>query len=1451
MKALFTLVLAAGFGLSGITLRAAEPSLAGQIAAEVERLRQELEPEFRGQGPEELEKAAQARARGVIARRLFAEGVNGGDTNKLNEAVTLDAAVGKVAYFQSAAIKGLPPIYEAVEKGNPAVVAWLLERKSPVEFTVGTILEDRDYRQYRRHLWQQPLQIAARNLRLDLMRLLLQAGASPTPVTSPSDAPSPAVLILEPFDTYRRLPTNAAVRIEAILLLQQYGADLLVGQYANQRRSPMGYALGSGQAELLDGLLTNSRPLTIHDARGNTPLHYAAALGRTNAVAALLVAGASVGAPNTQGATPLQVGEFGLDPTWEAGGVSDRPNLKITSAAQRNRVVEQLLAAGAVWDPFSHIRLGRTNELAALLKERPALIHDQFGDAGTPLHFAVQYGQRGALQLLLQHQAPVNAVDRASRTPLHNAVARDQLPAAMLLLRAGASASVPDADGNTPLHLTAAHSGGSATEILLDAKADPNQTNRLGQTALDLAAQRNLAWMVLRLTQAGAEVRAVPNGRTSLLHSAAESGDLDLLQLALARKLPVDARDAQGRTPFRCALEQGRLEVAHLLLAAGADINARDTNGATALHWCVRHGIDALPNPLPQPVFFQANTNVAVGPTPQIGAQLAGLSPILFLLERRADVTANNFTGGTPLHELLESAHYRQSRPSSTVARNIAQAMDLLMRYGAKLEAADTNGATPLHRAAQRGNLDHADILIARGADLEARDRLGRTPVMLAAQANLKAASNHLLAAGADPLARDADGNTLLHHLCATLPGTATLLTNLVNHSKFPELARLTNRFGSPPLHFALLNATVLNPPPAGPPTTNQPPPQVALLEQLLGTGPVLDFTDTNGQTYAHVLALHTTSPAYKHIESALTRIIPTRRELLDRQDRDGNTALHLATARSHLPLVELLLTRGANVNLTNHAGETPLVSGLLRYLGNSFPHQNVVQGRSSQFDPLGDLLVKHGARLDMPSKDGHTPLKLLMTDGYRRGIPASLRPKGAERDPLQALDAQDAASLRAWLRADPKLLHFRRHQHENFPTLEQEATQRPTKEIGAVLREAGAALTPFAAVAFGWSDVVRSVLSTNADFAKSEQRNRPALHWAAGSGDLDTLRAVLDAGADPQATDAAGLTALHAAHSQPAPAVVELLQTLGTHATVFDHLASGDLAALAELLARDRAFAVAETRQGQPALAVAVAAGKVELAAALLGAGADPDQDRKPKPPAVAPVPAATPAVAAAPGVVTVVRVGGFFTPFGSEPPLQTAVAAGNLPMTQLLLKHGAATDRVSSSGFTVLHQAVANANVPLVQLLLAQGAAVNAQHLPVGVVNPNAPLAGDTPLHLAARTGRTNVMEVLLRAGAKTELTNALGQTPLGAVLFPPLNAPDQAGLGEAVRPRHFMVRMGGFEPGPPKFPAARPTADFLREKGAKRAYPPSKGSWREALDPQKVQHPVAPQPLKDMAL
>ena len=91
-----------------------------------------------------------------------------------------------------------------------------------------------------------------------------------------------------------------------------------------------------------------------------------------------------------------------------------------------------------------------------------------------------------------------------------------------------------------------------------------------------------------------------------------------------------------------------------------------------------------------------------------------------FLLERDADVTAQDGNGWTPLHQASQCGN--------------AEIASMLIERGADVTAQDENRSTPLHQASQYGNAETASMLIERGADVTAQDKNGWTPLHQASQ---------------------------------------------------------------------------------------------------------------------------------------------------------------------------------------------------------------------------------------------------------------------------------------------------------------------------------------------------------------------------------------------------------------------------------------------------------------------------------------------------------------------------------------------------------------------------------------------------------------------------------------------------------------------------------------------------------------------------------------------
>ena len=141
-------------------------------------------------------------------------------------------------------------------------------------------------------------------------------------------------------------------------------------------------------------------------------------------------------------------------------------------------------------------------------------------------------------------------------------------------------------------------------------------------------------------------------------------------------------------------------------------------------------------------------------------------------------------------------------------------ATGVLADAGADPNVADKSGTTPLHTAAQLGELDLVKKLLAKGANPNARSAkvtgaagggpfrrvIGElTPLHVAAKANHVDVMRTLVAAGADPVIK-AQGNTAL---LISAAGSGHLDAVKYAHELAPEIDTVSD-FGTTPMHAAV-----------------------------------------------------------------------------------------------------------------------------------------------------------------------------------------------------------------------------------------------------------------------------------------------------------------------------------------------------------------------------------------------------------------------------------------------------------------------------------------------------------------------------------------------------------------------------------------------------------------------------------------------------------------------
>ena len=253
---------------------------------------------------------------------------------------------------------------------------------------------------------------------------------------------------------------------------------------------------------------------------------------------------------------------------------------------------------------------------------------------------------------------------------------------------------------------------------------------------------------------------------------------------------------------------------------------------------------------------------------------------------------------------------------------------------------------------------------------------------------------------------------------------------------------------------------------------------------------------------------------------------------------------------------------------------------------------------------------------------------------------------------------------------------------------------------------------------------------SADLSAVKRALKNQPALdvlrddltplHYAAWKGQAAAAKALLAAGAEVDAVDPAGETALHWTESS------ELLRVL--------------LSADADPNARDRRGCTALHHFADNPLAVNV----------LVAAGADPNAQAK----IGAPLHFAR---RDAKAVKALLRAGAELESkdYQGDTPLISAASRGHEVATKALLAAGANVSARNERGQSALHQAATVSSTQCIDLLLAAGADPNARDKD-----------GNTPLHQAAEYNKSANLIRLVAAGAEINATNARGDTALHKV-------------------------------------------------------------------------------------
>ena len=546
---------------------------------------------------------------------------------------------------------------------------------------------------------------------------------------------------------------------------------------------------------------------------------------------------------------------------------------------------------------------------------------------------------------------------------------------------------------------------------------------------------------------------------------------------------------------------------------------------------------------------------------------------------------------------LLVSAATPPDSPVADAAmRGDQGSVRALLQQGADVNAAQGDGMTALHWAADRGDLEMARMLVYAGAGLEAVTRMAEyTPLHLASRAGHGAVVRALLEAGSDPAAPTGSGGATALHLAAAA-GDAEAVAALIEHGA--DVDAREQRAEQTPLIFAAAQNRVeairaLIAGGADPSLATTVVDMVELEESLRGGEQDRVRQQINaqlaaraaqeqkeegeeeekpaeapkplsmGQQVGHMGGMTALLHAARQGHAEAVEALLDAGTDIDQVSADGTTPMFIAALNGHFDLVLALLDRGADPNLANHANGTPLFATINQqwipktgyaqpnvHLQQNATHMEVMEALlRAGADPNARLskrlwFTQYGGSILSVNMMGATPfwrasyaadvaaMRLLVAYGADHRVPTR-RPPPRRRIAWDEDPGADKSGIPAVAVGGPGIY--------------------PIHAASGVGYGQGFAANAHRHAPDGWMPAMRYLVDElGADVNVRDHDAYNALHHAASRGDTEMIRFLVERGADVMAISRIGQTTADMANgpyqrTTPYPDAIALLESFGS----------------------------------------------------------------------------------------------------------------------------------------------------------------------------------------------------------------------------------------------------------------------------------------------------------------
>nr|XP_034325555.1 titin homolog isoform X16 [Crassostrea gigas] len=408
----------------------------------------------------------------------------------------------------------------------------------------------------------------------------------------------------------------------------------------------------------------------------------------------------------------------------------------------------------------------------------------------------------------------------------------------------------------------------------------------------------------------------------------------------------------------------------------------------------------------------------------------------------------------------------------------------------------DGKGTPPLVTAVNTGNLEICRYLLENGAKIDATDRrLKRSALQYAILAKNLDIFDLLLKYNPSLDQGDYRGKTALHRICA-IKDPRYFQRVIKHYGTFPDhIMEQETDDGVTPVISACQSGNSQQ------------------LKELIDQGAPISTKDDNGRTALHYCA--------DNLETQCAEMLLAKDpSLLEVKDSQGFTPLHMSVISGNVPLLKLLLAKGADIRSLDSELHTPThwATGITEvlYFGNGRQDYEVC----GHLEIL-DILIDNGAELSSAdshnaypihyaaqmngkdsnhadSKVGEKVLKKLLDSG----VPHDVTDKDGRQPLLWAASAGNTESIKLLVKAGA--------------------------DVNAIDKDGLSAL--HCAASRGHSHCIEELKKLGADVNLADKNSCTPLFYAVTLGNKDCTKTLLKHGADPNHQDVRGRTPSHCA---------------------------------------------------------------------------------------------------------------------------------------------------------------------------------------------------------------------------------------------------------------------------------------------------------------------------------